>query len=449
MLLFSVASKAQQFPIYNFQFLNQSIYNPAGIGIGDQVNTMLLNKTYLEGLSGRPTTFYATIDGPIVSDKFGVGLSLINENLGITNKLGVYGMGSYRLLFSTNHHLSFGLSAGLLQVSINEDEIDVSDTQDPLLVNKNFNSSAIDGTFGVKYQNKNLEIGLGINQLLGNKSQITDNVSFNLSRGIIGSAKYRLFLNSKKDFSLEPMIVARYSEVEMPQEAFLLINWKDLLVLAPSYKSTGAVGVSFLLKNYKGFSIGYSFETITNKEISSVESGSHEIMAGYSFDIRSKSNKKINNQLQDLEDELENNKKRQDKINNQLQDLEDALENNKKIQNQKDSLQDKSIKKNNEELKRLKEDLKKAGVLRDGKLENYKEAKQGYYLVIASVKKENVDRNRLKSDYTDKSYETLESDKSDWIYVYQNFTTDFSSALAKLKKARSGENPKAWIYVLK
>ena len=84
-------------------------------------------------------------------------------SLGITNKLGAYAMGSYQLKIADEHYLRFGLSAGLLQFSINDGEVDASDLEDPLLVNKNFSSTAVDGTFGIGYVNKNLELGLGIN----------------------------------------------------------------------------------------------------------------------------------------------------------------------------------------------------------------------------------------------------------------------------------------------
>ena len=36
-LFAGVTANAQQSPIYNMQFMNQSLYNPATIGIGDQV----------------------------------------------------------------------------------------------------------------------------------------------------------------------------------------------------------------------------------------------------------------------------------------------------------------------------------------------------------------------------------------------------------------------------
>jgi len=364
----------------------------------------------------------------VVTDKIGAGLGIYSESLGITNKLGAYAMGSYQLKIADEHYLRFGLSAGLLQFSINDGEVDASDLEDPLLVNKNFSSTAVDGTFGIGYVNKNLELGLGINQILGNKSKITDDVNFQLSRGLIGSAKYRLFINSKKDLSIEPMLLVRYSDVEMPQEAILIINWKDQFYVAPSYKSSGAIGASFAVANYKGFTIGYSFETIVNKEISAIASGSHEIMLGYSFDIRSKA---------------------MNRVTDKIDALEEALKKQANDQAGVDSLQNEGIKKNKENLEKLKKQLRDAGVLKDGKVSDYKQSKEGFYNVIASVKKSRVDRDKLKSDYIDKGFKILESDNTEWIYVYDNYTTDFRVALAKLKELRSGAHPTSWIFVLK
>lgn len=272
-LFASVSLHAQQYPIYNMQFLNQSLYNPATIGIGDQINTMLVQKSYLTGIEGSPSTLYLNIDGPAIEDKLGVGLGVYNDRLGITNKLGVYGSGAYRAKLQQNHFIDFGLSLGMLQFSIDPDRAEITDEGDPLLLNKKFSNSTIDGMLGINYTNHNFTAGIGVTQIFGTKTSLAENVNFNLERTFIGSAKYTLYLNSSEDFSVSPMIITRYARYQVPQEAFIILNYKNMYYLAPSYKNTGALGITAAIHVFDGFKIGYSYETIVKDPVVNYQRG--------------------------------------------------------------------------------------------------------------------------------------------------------------------------------
>ncbi len=455
-LFAGVTANAQQYPIYNMQFMNQSLYNPATIGIGDQVNAMLVQKSYLTGIDGSPSTLYLNIDGPAIEDKLGVGLGVYNDRLGISNRLRVRGIGADPGGCQQDHYLDFGLSLGMLQYSIDPDKAEITDENDPLLVNKKFSSSTLDGMVGVNYTNKNFTAGIGVTQLFGTSTSLADNVSYTLERTFIGSAKYTLFLDSKRDFSISPMIVARYANSQVPQEAFVILNYKNMYYLAPSYKSTGALGITAAVNILDGFKVGYSYETIIQDPVGSYQNGGHEIMVGYSFDIRAKSNRKIEKKLDRLDeklDEFELRQQRKDKIQDELlkqqgQDIEDNKQNIEENKKKAEELEV-EIQETQKELEDLKRELKEAGILKEESASSYDNQPKGYYIVIASVKDVNISEERMKSDYLDRGFKRMYNKSTGWHYAYKAYYKDFNLALKDLRETRKGEFDDAWIHVLK
>ena len=64
------------------------------------------------GIEGAPSTQSFNAHTPLRNNKIGVGMSLINDKIGVSNKLNLYGSGSYRLKLSESMNLQFGLQAG-------------------------------------------------------------------------------------------------------------------------------------------------------------------------------------------------------------------------------------------------------------------------------------------------------------------------------------------------
>lgn len=448
---------SQQYPMYNMQFMDQSLYNPSLTGIGDQINTTLLYKSYLTGISGNPTTQYFNIDAPLVEDKVGGGLRVYNDNQGISNKLGVYASGAYKVNFSgDDHNLNFGLSLGMLQYSINEDEIEVESAADPLLVNKNYSSSTLDGNFGMTYINKNFQLGVGVLQLFGARSKLAEDVNFNLKRTLMASAKYSLYLNSDQDVALSPMIIARFGNSPQPQEGYLIFDYKDQFFVAPSYRSTGAIGVSVAAKVFNGFKIGYSYETVTKAPVSGFQNGGHEVLLGYSFDMRSKLEKRLDDKIKRIDEKLdlfEMDQLEKDRIQDEnLKKQKENIDQNKNdIENNKVKIKeiDENLKKTQKELEDLKNELREAGILKEENATDFGSEEKGYYIVISSVKDVNISEDRMQSKYISKGYKRMYNKKTGWHYVYNAKFKDFNKALKKLKETRSGEFDDAWIHFLK
>ena len=160
------AVQAQQTPIYNSYFLNSSLFNPSVNGIGEEVNLFSMHKQYLTGFNGNPTTSFLSIGAPLKLNKMGVGLNVYNDNQGSLNRLNVQGSYAYRAKIGTDHSLDFGLSLGLMQVAVDANILELQNDGDPLLANRSYSTSIMDGNFGLTYKFKNFKLEVAANQAL-------------------------------------------------------------------------------------------------------------------------------------------------------------------------------------------------------------------------------------------------------------------------------------------
>jgi len=450
-LISGLFSKAmgQQFPYYNHIYLNQTIINPSLTGLGDQMDLMLINRSTLTGMPENPSTFYLNLNGPIKANKVGVGFNLYSENLGITHKTGVYGSYAYRLNIEENQSLNLGFTLGALQFSIDPDMANTDNANDPLLVNKSFRQSAIDGAIGATYINNRFEAGLSVLQMFGRRINLANDVNYKLEENVVGTFKYKMFLNQKNDLSLTPMVVARYSKSVLPQDILLIMNYRDKFWFVPSYNSVGVIGVSASVKLYNSLRIGYAHETFIKQPISRNQRGGNEIMVGYSFNIGSKSFNKQQEEIDNLYkrlDKLEKAQFQKDSIQDQrIKDNTDGVAQNKdSIQNNNSELEKTRL-----ELEKLKRELIESGVIRESPISEYENGVAGYYIVIASVKNVRYNQAAMDREYLSKGYKKIYNIKRGWHYVYTVKPDDFASALRILKETRAGIHKTAWIHILK
>src|SRR6476469_602047 len=99
-VIFSLALlqvKAQQDAQYSQYMFNSLVINPAYAGYKEAFNLSLLHRDQWQSVPGAPTTQSLVIDGTLASDKIGIGLSVVNDKLGIQNHFNAYANISYRL----------------------------------------------------------------------------------------------------------------------------------------------------------------------------------------------------------------------------------------------------------------------------------------------------------------------------------------------------------------
>jgi len=122
-VLFSVFSlQAQQDAQYTQYMYNTVSVNPGYAGSRGHLSVAALHRSQWVGLDGAPTTQTFNIHSPIGYRGIGLGLSVVNDQIGPTSETNFDVDFSYTLYLSTEGRLSFGLKAGgnLLDVKFSE-----------------------------------------------------------------------------------------------------------------------------------------------------------------------------------------------------------------------------------------------------------------------------------------------------------------------------------------
>jgi type IX secretion system PorP/SprF family membrane protein len=171
-------------------------YNPAFIARTDYLYLFTNVRTQWVGIDGAPTVMNLQASEYIHSMNSAFGVSLISDQIGITNVLNPSFQYAYRIAPNSEEWaLSLGLSAGLFARTINGSLFDpVSLNDDPALVYDNRTIYRPDSNFGVEFQGKYLYIGLSLTHLfaIGKSDNTFENTSHHYG--------YVIYKNANSDY---------------------------------------------------------------------------------------------------------------------------------------------------------------------------------------------------------------------------------------------------------
>src|SRR5579859_559503 len=104
---------AQQRPIQSLYMFDPLLINPAYAGSQVQLSATAIYRNQWVNLDGAPKTFTATSHSGFRKYRVGLGFILSNDQIGIHNDVGFYGVYSYKLPINNKKGtLSFGLQGG-------------------------------------------------------------------------------------------------------------------------------------------------------------------------------------------------------------------------------------------------------------------------------------------------------------------------------------------------
>lgn len=160
LLLFILFSNAQQAsaqlnPLGTQYFNNQYLANPALAGIADGLNLNVAYRQQWSSIPGSPQLQNFTADYGF--SKVGMGLSVLNEKVGLQRQTRVVGTYAYHLPVSDGRAIHFGVSFGFMNQRLQGN--DISGDQDDILVGLyNARETYVDGDFGLAYTSGGLNI---------------------------------------------------------------------------------------------------------------------------------------------------------------------------------------------------------------------------------------------------------------------------------------------------
>lgn len=278
------------------QFMNNRIfYNPGVAGSGGAICVTGLHRSQWVGFEGAPTTQNINANIPVQSLGGGIGVSIVNDELGFFNNISADLMYAYQFQLESG---TLGVGAGLsfFNTALNNaawipadfDPTNPSPGTDPFLYGENADGFTVEGTFGVYYDSESIWGGVSTTRVIENRAQLDNTLGtatfFKNSRHyyLMGGYNYAL---PGTNWELQPSTLVKLSAGS--------VTTFDLNVTGV-YNNKFWGGVTYRLDDAIGTMIGYQFSPslraaysydIATSPLSGQGSGSHEIMLQYCFKI--------------------------------------------------------------------------------------------------------------------------------------------------------------------
>ena len=119
MIMGALLSKGQQDPMYTQYIFNLQTINPAYAGSWQDIGVTALSRDQWLGIQGHPTTQTFSFQTPLRSEHVGIGMNIVNDNVGLEKTLSVNFDYSYQILLSELTTLRFGIKGGFMNYSNN------------------------------------------------------------------------------------------------------------------------------------------------------------------------------------------------------------------------------------------------------------------------------------------------------------------------------------------
>lgn len=275
----SAAQQKVQFSQYMF---NNVVINPAYTGADEALSLTFINRSQWTGVEKSPSTQTLSAHTLFMEKHMGLGLTLINDQIGVHKNLDAMANYAYHLKTGDQSYLSMGLQAGVHNRRSDYASLIGNANNDPKLFNPRISHTFIDFGMGVYFRSPRLHWGVSAPELIPERIAIDDTLSLLMSRvNFFIYGRYRLPLNENTD--LEPSMLIKYlAGVPVSFDLNMNFVFRKVLTLGLSYRKRESV--DFLLKAQitSQLQFGYAYDYPVG-EIARLSSGSHEIMVNYLF----------------------------------------------------------------------------------------------------------------------------------------------------------------------
>jgi len=305
---------AQQDAMFTKYMFNSLVFNPGYAGSSEFLSVGVLHRSQWVGIDGAPVTQSVTAHTPLKNDRVGVGLSLINDQIGPTNNLGANLSYAYRIPLGDNAKLSIGLQAGVENYRADFTGVDIQNPDDEAFEN-NMNVWLPNFGGGIYYYSKYFYAGLGVPHLIENDlrpgNSITTGIYARQVRHYYFHSGLALPLKGDalifkpsvlvKTLGLIPSKDTNFQDIGAPHEfdIDLSLLFQETLWIGASFRSAfNAFGeektssfdsadlwMSYLLSNGMRIGVAYDYSL---QGLQNYSDGSFELFVGWDFKINEK-----------------------------------------------------------------------------------------------------------------------------------------------------------------
>ena len=279
----SVGSQAfaQQDAMFTQYMFNEVTINPAYAGSHDLISMTGLVRQQWLGIEGAPSTQSFNAHTPLRNERLGVGLSIMNDKISVSNNVNINGAFSYKLPLSKDRDLHFGLQAGLTNNVTDLRTLDVKTPTEEVFANGSISKILPNFGAGFYYYTKKFYIGFSVPQIMNNT----------LSAGGISIAKQErhYFFNSgyvfelSDKFKLKPsvffkLVTGAPMELDITNDIYI----RDKYVVGLAWRSFDSADILLGMQITEQLFAGYSYDYALTR-LNDLTTGSHEILINYRF----------------------------------------------------------------------------------------------------------------------------------------------------------------------
>ena len=133
----AIVSFAQQDAQYTQYMYNTINVNPAYAGSRGALSFFALHRTQWVGLDGAPISNTISVNTPFNNSRLGLGVSLVNDEIGPTTTNSISTDLSYTIPVSESYKLSFGVKGTINLFDLDLNKLNPNDQGDPQFQNFN------------------------------------------------------------------------------------------------------------------------------------------------------------------------------------------------------------------------------------------------------------------------------------------------------------------------
>ena len=281
--------RGQQELNFNHYMLNSQVFNPAFVGLEENLTISLLNSLQWIGFEGNPTINAIFLDAKL-KNNLGLGMELISDKIGPISSNFVAINAAYHLKLNKNsRRLSLGIKLSGNDHNISLNSFNFDDLTDPNVRTKDSYFITNIG-FGLRYYSDKLYFSFSIPYFFETKT-INKKRHYYLSGGFKKELNKKLLLNPN-------FLIKKASNAPTSIDVSTMLFYEDLFWFGINY---GASDNGFISPNISGgnlsfisgfklipaLSIGYSVTSQIGNWTGSANSRSHEIFIRFSTSKKS------------------------------------------------------------------------------------------------------------------------------------------------------------------
>lgn len=296
-LFLSVSAFGQQAPVFTQYSASYMFVNAGYAGLGKGICAQAIARQQWVGFkdangnSVAPRDFLISVDAPLQILGGGIGMSILQDQIGFENDIALQIAYSYHLNIDAG---IIGIGAGInfTNRTIDFTKFNPVQSNDPALLTAKQGDMLMDGNLGLFFKgNNHLYIGISATNVFESKGKNLSTsgsaIHYQTDRTLYFVTGYSFILPNHPQFSVEPSLMVQTDMASTQYNISTTVTYNSKFWGGINYRPQESVGflVGILID---GVRVGYSYDLPT---LPVGLAGSHEITLRYCFKIKTEKTK--------------------------------------------------------------------------------------------------------------------------------------------------------------